>query len=56
MVQKKDAGDKETTVYAAYSFPLLGIKGASITPAISHSKADGFDDVTAVRVRMNYAF
>lgn len=56
MVQKKDAEDKETTVYAAYSLPLLGVKGASITPAISHSKADGFDDVTAVRVRMNYAF
>lgn len=56
MVQKKDAEDKETTVYAAYSFPLLGVKGASITPAISHSKADGFDNVNAVRVRMNYAF
>jgi uncharacterized protein YfiM (DUF2279 family) len=56
LVQKKDAEDEESTVYAAYSFPLLGVKGASITPAISHSKADGFDDVTAVRVRMNYAF
>jgi hypothetical protein len=36
--------------------PLLGVKGATITPAVSQSKADGKDSVSAVRVRMNFAF
>jgi hypothetical protein len=55
-IQDKTGDAKQNTFYAAYSLPLMGIKGATITPAISHSEADGFDDVTAVRVRMNYAF
>lgn len=56
MVQDKSGNAKQSTVYAAYSMPLLGIKGATITPAVSQSKADGLDSVNAVRVRMNYAF
>ena len=57
-VQDKDSGanTKVNTLYAAYSFPLMGIKGATITPAISHSKGTGVDSLTAVRVRLNYAF
>jgi hypothetical protein len=47
---------KVNTVYAAYSFPLMGIKGATITPAISHSTGTGVENLTAVRVRLNYAF
>jgi len=43
------------TVYAAYSFPLLGVKGATITPALSVSKGET-KDLTALRVRFNYAF
>jgi hypothetical protein len=56
LIQDKSGDAKQSTVYAAYSMPLLGIKGATITPAVSHSKADGLDNVSAVRVRMNYAF
>jgi len=43
------------TVYAAYSFPLLGVKGASVTPAINHSSGNN-TDLTEFRVRFNYAF
>lgn len=43
------------TVYAAYSFPLMGVKGATITPAFSVSKGEA-KDLTAFRVRFNYAF
>jgi hypothetical protein len=51
------AADKVTTVYAAYSLPLFGVKGASITPALSLSKGGtGTDNQTALRVRINYAF
>lgn len=56
LIQDKDGSDKQTTVYAAYSFPLFGIKGATITPAISRSTGTGVDGVTALRVRLNYAF
>ena len=56
MVQDKTASNKATTYYAAYSFPLMGIKGASITPAISTSKSTGVDNLTAFKVRLNYAF
>lgn len=56
LLQDKSGDAKQSTVYAAYSMSLLGVKGATITPAVSHSKADGLDSVTAVRVRMNYAF
>lgn len=57
-VHDKDSNrnEKVSTVYAAYSMPLMGVKGASITPAISHSKGTGVDSVTAVRVRFNYSF
>ncbi len=56
LVQDKTGDAKQSTVYAAYSMSLLGVKGATITPAVSYSKADGLDSVSAVRVRMNYAF
>ena len=48
---------KSTTVYMAYSLPLMGVKGATITPALSFSKGgSGTDGQTAARVRINYAF
>jgi len=51
------SADKVTTVYAAYSLPLFGVKGATITPAVSYSKGGtGTDDQVAVRARINYAF
>ncbi|MCU0956595.1 MAG: carbohydrate porin [Hydrogenophaga sp.] len=51
------AADKVTTVYAAYSLPLFGVKGAFITPALSYSKGGtGTDAQLAARVRINYAF
>ena len=56
LIQDKNASAKQTTFYAAYSFPLFGIKGATVTPAISRSTGTGKDGVTAVRVRLNYAF
>lgn len=59
LVHAKGATDaqKTTTVYAAYSFPLMGVKGATITPAISLAKGGpGTDNQVAARVRINYAF
>lgn len=56
MVQDKTAANKATTYYAAYSFPLLGVKGATITPALSTSKATGVENLNAFKVRLNYAF
>ena len=56
MVQDKTGANKATTYYAAYSFPLMGVKGASITPAISSSKATGVENLSAFKVRLNYAF
>lgn len=51
------AAQKATTVYAAYTLPLLGVKGASVTPALSYSKGGtGTDNQLAARVRINYAF
>lgn len=51
------SADKVTSVYAAYTMPLLGVKGASITPALSFSKGGtGTDNQVAARVRINYAF
>lgn len=51
------AAQKATTVYAAYSFPLMGVKGAFITPALSYAKGGtGTDNQLAARVRINYAF
>ncbi|HEX5738756.1 MAG TPA: carbohydrate porin [Hydrogenophaga sp.] len=51
------SADKVTTVYAAYALPLFGVKGATITPAISYSKGGtSTDGQVAVRARINYAF
>ncbi len=51
------SADKVTTVYAAYSLPLFGVKGATVTPALSYSKGGtGTDNQIAARVRINYAF
>lgn len=52
---------KVQTVYASYNIPLFDVKGASVTPAISQSTEKNSVtstsvDVTAVRVRLNYAF
>lgn len=55
-VQDKKGSAAIDTVYAAYSFPLLGVKGASVTPAFSYSSGDNVVDKTALRVRLNYAF
>lgn len=49
------------TSYVSYNMPLFGIKGASITPAVSASKksdsvANTNTEETAIRVRLNYAF
>jgi hypothetical protein len=59
LISGKGAADatKATTFYAAYSMPLFGVKGASVTPALSVSKGGaGQDTRTAARVRINYAF
>lgn len=48
--------ENATTVYGSYTFPLLNVKGASITPAFSYSKPDSGDAVTALRVRLRYDF
>jgi Porin-like glycoporin RafY len=50
---------KITTFYAAYAIPFFGIKGATVSPAISVSNASGSNnnpDERGVRVRFNYAF
>jgi Porin-like glycoporin RafY len=56
LVQDQTGTIKQTTAYAAYSFPLMGIKGASLTPALSRSNSAGVPTVSTFRVRMNYAF
>ena len=39
LIQSNGAGAKKsTTVYAAYTLPLMGVKGASVTPALSYAK------------------
>lgn len=55
--------EKVTTFYASYSLPLFDIKGATVTPALSTSKAKAVQGVagtsvkdTSVRVRFNYTF
>lgn len=60
-VVRDSTGDaKQNTAYAAYTMPLFGIKGATITPAISHSTGSSpnqkIDSLTAARLRFNYAF
>ena len=57
ILDKGANSDKNTTVYAAYSLPLMGVKGATITPAISYAKGgSGTESQFAARVRINYAF
>lgn len=56
MVADKTGTKKATTYYAAYSLPFMGVKGATITPAISTSKSAGVDDLNAFKVRFNYNF
>lgn len=56
LVQDQDGNTKQTTAYVAYSFPLLGIKGATVTPALSRSTSVGTVAVNAFRVRLNYGF
>lgn len=59
LISGKGATDatKSTTFYAAYTLPLFGVKGASVTPALSTSKGgSGQDNRTSARVRINYAF
>jgi hypothetical protein len=58
LLQDKGAsGAKNTSVYAAYTLPLLGVKGASITPAFSFAKGgSGSKNQTGARVRINYGF
>lgn len=51
------SADKVTTVYAAYSLPLFGVKDATITPAFSFSKGGtGTENQIAARMRINYKF
>lgn len=62
----RDAGEdfKTSTLYAAYAMPLFGLKGATITPALSYSKGSGSntfangDDAKekGVKLRFNYTF
>lgn len=48
---------KSNTLYVAYALPLFGVKGATITPALSVSKGGaGTDRQIALRARINYAF
>jgi hypothetical protein len=53
--------EKVQTLYASYSLPLFGIKGASMTPALSTSTAknsalSSSKAETAFRLRFNYGF
>ena len=57
ILDKGASGAKNTSFYAAYSLPLFGVKGASITPALSFAKGGtGTKGATAARVRINYSF
>lgn len=55
-------GDNQIqTIHASYNIPIFGVKGASITPAISHSSnkdsvLNKTTDVDAIRVRVHYDF
>lgn len=59
---KPDGGGdtlKVTTLGLGYQFSLLGVKGATVTPALSMSNAkQGSDKAedTSIRVRFNYGF
>ena len=53
------ADDKVTTVWVAYAIPFFDVKGAKITPAISHSKSSGPNEkpnATGFALRVNYEF
>lgn len=54
-INDKDNGVKQNTLYVAYSLPLFAT-GATITPALSTSKAKGGTSATGGAVRVNYAF
>lgn len=57
ILDKGANGAKNTSFYAAYSLPLFGVKGATITPAVSFAKGGtGSKNQTGARVRVNYAF
>ena len=57
ILDKGANGAKNTSFYAAYSLPLFGVKGATITPAVSFAKGGtGSKNQTGARVRINYAF
>lgn len=54
-----DFSGKVNTLYAAYAMPLFGLKGATLTPALSYSKASGDNDAPdekGVELRINYTF
>lgn len=60
---KTGSKEKVTTFYASYSLPLFDIKGATVTPALSVSKAkDVLGEAgkslkdTSARLRFNYTF
>lgn len=50
----------ENTIYAAYAMPLMGVKGATVTPAFSTSTVKSAvissHTVDVLNVRLNYAF
>lgn len=53
------ADPEVTTVYAAYTLPLLDIDNSSVTFAVSGSTADNVgdnDSATGARMRLNYTF
>lgn len=50
------SAEHSTTIYGSYTFPLMNVKGASITPAFSYSKPESGDAVTALRLRLRYDF
>jgi Porin-like glycoporin RafY len=53
---KTDGMTSVSTAYAAYTMPLFGIAGASVTPIVSTSKATGFSNVNGLNVRLRYEF
>lgn len=59
----KNEDEKILTTYAAYSIPLFGIKGASVIPAASYSRAKNANGVAGVsqnsaglNIRLRYDF
>lgn len=51
-----DTSRSRYAIYTAYAIPLLDIKGATITPALSVGKNTGSDTQIAANVRLNYGF